>query len=66
MGKIAFVFSEEEIREAMENSKKALLDPEQIFGPWFEGNEDEYDEWAGDILHDFTFTLMEKLGIVVT
>lgn len=67
MGKVMFIVSEEEVQKALADEKREVLDPNRIFGPWFD-SEEEYDRWAGDGcrgVNELVFDVLEKLGVFV-
>lgn len=38
--------------EMYEDVAKKLLDENQWGGAWFQGDEEEFEDWAGDVLSD--------------
>ena len=49
----------------MEEVKNKLLNPEQRGGPYFSGDEAEFEEWAGDALWDVIEYVLNEVGIEV-
>lgn len=42
-----------------------LLDKNQVGGPWFNGSEEEFEDWAGDVLYDVLEYCLNYFGITV-
>ena len=49
----------------MEEVKHKLLNPEQSGGPYFDGDEAEFEEWAGDALSDAIECALNEVGIEI-
>ena len=45
--------------------KNKLLNPEQCGGPYFNGDEVEFEEWAGDALSDAIEYALNEVGIEI-
>ena len=49
----------------MEKIKNKLLNPEQYGGSYFNGDEAEFEEWAGDALADAIEYTLNEVGIEI-
>ena len=49
----------------MEEVKNKLLNPEQCGGPYFSGDEAEFEEWAGDALAEAVEHALNGVGIEI-
>ena len=49
----------------MDEVKNRLLSPEQCGGPYFSGDEAEFEEWAGDALSDAIEYALNGVGIEI-
>lgn len=49
----------------MEKVKNNLLNPEQYAGPYFNGSEAEFEDWAGDALEDAIVCALNEVGIKI-
>ena len=54
--------SNEALVAALNAMKEAALDPNAFGGAWF-NNEEEYEDWAGDVLLDLFLAGCEALNI---
>ena len=45
--------------------KNKLLNPEQCGGPYFDGDEAEFEEWAGDALSEAIEYALNEVGIEI-
>lgn len=50
----------------MEKIKNKLLNPEQCGGSYFNGDEVEFEEWAGDALSDAVKYALNEVGIEIS
>jgi hypothetical protein len=57
--------SEQTFIENYDKLGAKLLDENQEGGPWFYGSEEEFEEWAGDVLFDALETFLNLCGIEV-
>lgn len=46
-----------------DTAMEKMLDPAQPTGAWFEGDVNQFEEWAGDALMEFTEYFLAELGI---
>lgn len=49
----------------LDEVKNKLLSPEQCGGPYFDGDEAKFEEWAGDALFDAIEYALNEVGIEV-
>lgn len=49
----------------LDEVKNKLLSPEQRGGPYFNGDEAEFEEWAGDAFFDAIEYALNEIGIEV-
>lgn len=49
----------------LDKVKSKLLSSEQCGGPYFDGDEAEFEEWAGDALSDAIEYALNEVGIEV-
>ena len=49
--------------KAIDYCAEKLLDPKQFGGPWFGGDENELDNWMGDVFIEAVEYFLEGLGV---
>ena len=49
----------------MEKVKNSLLNPDQYAGPYFNGSEAEFEDWAGDALEDAIVCALNEVGVEI-
>ena len=49
----------------MEKVRNSLLNPDQYAGPYFNGSEAEFEDWAGDALEDAIVCALNEVGIKI-
>jgi hypothetical protein len=59
------IMSAHDFESLMEKVKNRLLNPEQYAGPYFNGSEAEFEEWAGDALEDAIVCALNEVGIEI-
>jgi hypothetical protein len=57
--------SEQTFVENYDKLSTKLLDENQSGGAWFDGDAEQFDEWAGDVLFDALETFLNLCGIKV-
>ena len=57
--------SEQTFVESYDILGAKLLDENQVGGSWFNGSEEEFEDWAGDVLFDALETFLNLCGIEV-
>lgn len=57
--------SEQLFVENYDKLSSILLDKNQVGGAWFNGSEEEFEEWAGDVLFDTLEIFLNLCGIEV-
>ena len=57
--------SEQTFVENYDKLSTKLLDENQVGGSWFNGSEEEFEEWAGDVLFEALETFLNLCGIEV-
>jgi hypothetical protein len=62
---IKMKISEQTFIENYDKLGAKLLDENQVGGAWFNGSEEEFEEWAGDVLCDVLETFLNLCGIEV-
>lgn len=62
---IIMKISEQTFIENYDKLGTKLLDENQVGGPWFDGSEEEFEEWAGDVLFEALETFLNLCGIEV-
>ena len=57
--------SEQTFVENYDKLSTKLLDENQVGGSWFNGSEEGFEEWAGDVLFEALETFLNLCGIEV-
>ena len=57
--------SEQTFVENYDKLSAKLLDENQVGGSWFNSSEEEFEEWAGDVLFEALETCLNLCGIEV-
>ena len=57
--------SEQLFVENYDKLSSILLDRNQVGGAWFNGSEEEFEDWAGDVLFDALEIFLNLCGIEV-
>lgn len=57
--------SEQLFVENYDKLSSILLDENRVGGAWFYGSEEEFEEWAGDVLFDALEIFLNLCGIEV-
>lgn len=53
----------DEIANAINHCIKKLVRPNPTWGPWFDGDEEEAEEWMGDVFIEAVQYFLEGLSI---
>ena len=62
---IQMKISEQTFVENYDKLSAKLLDENQVGGAWFDGSEEEFEEWAGDVLFEALEIFLNLCGIEV-
>ena len=62
---IKMKISEQTFVENYDKLSEKLLNTNQVGGAWFNGSEEEFEDWAGDVLFDAFETFLNLCGIEV-
>ena len=57
--------SEQTFIENYNKMRDNLLSKKQVGGAWFDGSEEEFEDWAGDVLFDALDIFLNLCGIEV-
>lgn len=59
------VMNARDFESLMKKVKNCLLNPDQYAGPYFNGSEAEFEDWAGDALEDAIVCVLNEVGIEI-